>query len=323
LRMSLYNYFLGFSRVPVVPIVGYPILRLLNLTARRCLSEDPDAHAKLIQHTCQVLKMDACLPLLDLTVEAELLGAPVEFSEHDAPSIVRRLDIDQVRRIDNLGRVTLFVETVKRASASCDKPLGSYVTGPFTVLCQVLGIERVMLHLARRSERIFSMLDLITDICIEYARSLVKAGADFLIIAEPTSSLLSRDLFEAFSKPYLEVLCKELKADVILHICGKAGHLLKNIAELKIAGISIDQNIPLEDASTELPKSMLIFGNYNPVNLLLKSPEEIKSDVLEMLEPVMHDRRVVASTGCDVPSAAPIENIKAFIQASKSILRPS
>jgi uroporphyrinogen-III decarboxylase len=68
---------------------------------------------------------------------------------------------------------------------------------------------------------------------------------------------------------------------------------------------------------------MLIFGNYNPVNLLLKSPEEIKSDVLEMLEPVMHDRRVVASTGCDVPSAAPIENIKAFIQASKSILHPS
>ena len=121
------------GRVPVVPIVGYPILRLLNLSARRCLSEDPDAHAKLIQHTCQVLKMDACLPLLDLTVEAELLGAPVEFSEHDAPSIVRRLDIDQVRRIDNLGRVTLFAETVKRASASYDKPLGPYVTGPFTV----------------------------------------------------------------------------------------------------------------------------------------------------------------------------------------------
>jgi uroporphyrinogen-III decarboxylase len=71
------------------------------------------------------------------------------------------------------------------------------------------------------------MLDLITDVCIEYARSLIKAGADFLIIAEPASSLLSRDLFEAFSKPYLEVLCKELKADVILHICGKAGHLLK------------------------------------------------------------------------------------------------
>jgi uroporphyrinogen-III decarboxylase len=77
LWMSLYNYF----------------LRLLNLSARKCLSDDPDAHAKLIQHTCQVLKMGACLPLLDLTVEAELLGAPVEFSEHDAPSTVRRLDM--------------------------------------------------------------------------------------------------------------------------------------------------------------------------------------------------------------------------------------
>jgi len=302
-------------------MVGYPILRLLNLTARRCLLEDPDAHAKLIQHTCQILEIDACLPLLDLTVEAELLGATVEFSEHNAPSIIMRLDIDQVQRIDNLGRVALMVETVKRASASRNKPLGSYVTGPFTVLCQVLGIERVMLHLARRSERIFPILDLITDICIEYARSLVKAGADFLIIAEPTSSLLSRDLFEAFSKRYLEVLCKEVEADIILHICGKAGHLLKNIAGLKIAGISIDQNTPLEEASTELPNDVLIFGNYNPVNLLLKNPEEIKLDALKMLEPVMHDRRMVASTGCDVPSAAPIENIKAFIQASKSVSR--
>lgn len=319
--MNFYAYFLEFPRFPVVPIVGYPVLRLLNLTARKCLLEDPGAHAELIQHACRILETDACLSLLDLTIEAELLGAPVEFSDHDAPRIVRKLDIDHIRRIDNLGRVPLMIETIKRASASCEKPLGSFVTGPFTVLCQVLGIERVMLHLARRSERIFSILDLITDICVEYAGGLVEAGADFLMIAEPTSSLLSRDLFEAFSKPYLEVLCKEVKADTILHICGKAGHLLKNIAGLKISGVSIDQNIPLEEASAELPKNMLIFGNYNPVNLLLKSPEEIKTDVPKMLEPVMHDKRVVASTGCDIPSAAPIENIKTFVQASRSIPR--
>jgi uroporphyrinogen decarboxylase len=320
--MSIYDYFLEFSRVPAVPIVGYPILRLLNLTTRKCLLEDPRAHAELIQKTCQILEMDACLPLLDLTVEAELLGALVEFPEYDAPRIVRRLDIDQVRKIDNLGRTLLMVEAIKRASTSCKKPLGSYVTGPFTTLCQVLGIEHVMLHLARRSERIFSTLDLITDICIKHARDLVEAGADFLIVAEPISSLLSRDLFEAFSKPYLEVLCKEVEADIILHICGRAGHLLRNIAELKITGVSIDQNIPLEEASAELPENMLIFGNYNPVNLLFKNPEEIKFDVLKMLEPVIHDKRVVASTGCDVPSTAPIENIKAFIQASKSMSRP-
>jgi len=320
--MNLRDYFTSFSRFPVVPIVSYPVARLLNLDLRKCLLEDPRLHADFICRVGEMLEIDAYLPLLDLTVEAELFGAKVDFSKHEAPRINNKLDIDEIHRIERT-RIPLMVETARVAADKKlpGKPLGFYVTGPLTVLSQILGVERVMLHFARRSERIFLLLDSITDVCVEYARRLADAGVDFLMIADPASSLLSVGLFRIFSMPYLERLIKEISTDLILHICGKAGHLLEDISELGATGISIDQNVQLEEASSKLPKEMLIFGNYNPVNILLKSPKEIEEDVFKMLEHVRCDRRIVASTGCDIPPTAPIENINAFIRASKSMLR--
>jgi uroporphyrinogen-III decarboxylase len=64
------------------------------------------------------------------------------------------------------------------------------------------------------------------------------------------------------------------------------------MCETGVAGISLDDNVRLDDAVTEM----------------LASAREADN--------------IVASTGCDVAANAPVEKIRAFIRAAKDYSRP-
>ncbi len=144
-----------------------------------------------------------------------------------------------------------------------------------------------------------------------------------MVIAEPSSSLISAEQYRKFSKPYLEKLIGEVGLDAVLHICGRSGHLIREMVETKARAISIDQNVPLGLAINSVPKDVLVFGNYPPSNLIFENIKTIEENVRKMVEDVKDRRNYVASTGCDVPSSAPIESVKAFIESCKKFRRDS
>ena len=90
------------------------------------------------------------------------------------------------------------------------------------------------------------------------------------------------------------------------------------MSETGVAGISIDQNVSLPDVVRAIPSDVLILGNYSPTDLSVEKPETIRANVTKMLTAVVEADNVVASTGCDVPSTTPVENIQTFVQAVKS-----
>jgi len=319
--MELLTYFMKFDRVPVVPILGYPALISLNQTSSISLLE-PEKHAKVVKYISEEYGTDALLPLLDLTVEAETLGVEVGYREIDAPRISRTIDIKEVRRRKSNGRIPIMAETVgaiKKISGNL--PVGFYVTGPFTIAGQVIGIANLLKFILTNPTTLPPLLDIVVETSIEYANKLNDSGADFIVIAEPSSSLISVSQFREFSKPYLRRLTKALDIGMVLHICGRSRHLLAEMIETGAAGISIDQNIPMLDAVSMAPKDILVFGNYSPVNLMMEDPATIRINVLNMLGSVKDRKNVVSSTGCDIPSKTPPENIRAFIETSKSIRR--
>ncbi|MEM4000856.1 MAG: uroporphyrinogen decarboxylase family protein [Saccharolobus sp.] len=292
-------------------------MRVKKILTKECMY-NPEIYSKVIFYVKEELEPDILLPPLDLTIEAEVLGATVDYPNYDPPRIIKKVSLDEVR-IRGEGRIPLMLNAARKSRK--DKPLGFYITGPFTVLGQVIGVDALLLNLMKKDKIIKSHLEEITQLSIEYSRKLLKAGVDFIIMAEPVSSLISPTYFKVFSKPFIEEILYKTKAPVILHICGKSKHLIKEVSDLNLLGISIDQNVPLEEALQKLPENILVFGNYNPVNLVFQKPDEIKENVRKMLEPVINYRNVVASTGCDTPSTTPLENIKAFINGSRSILR--
>jgi len=255
-------------------------------------------------------------------MEAEILGAKVLFKEKEAPQIIKHVDLEGLGNNMNSGRMQFFLETVKKMkTVTGTLPVGSYVTGPFTIAGQTIGLTNLLKFMKTRREDILILLEKASEIALEYAKKLEENNADFIVVAEPSSSLVSKQDFEEFSKPFLKEIASSTSIDIILHICGKSNHLLSCISDMDVEGLSIDQNVKLEEAVSIVPGNMLVLGNYPPKNLMLDKPEEIKRNVVKMLLNVRNYRNVVSSTGCDIPSGTPEENIVAFVEASKNIRR--
>ncbi len=323
--MELFRYVEDIGRIAAAPLIGYPGLRLKGVKAEECF-RNPKRHAEVVKFVTERFELDLALPLLDLTAEAEALGAKSKFGEYDSPLIKRHLlpeSIDLSMEIDpkRAGRLPLMIETARiMAQEIKNVPLGFYVTGPLTMASQTIGAQRLMKDMAKQEPYVHELIELTTRLCIDYSLELEKAGVDFLVVAEPLSSLISPAHFREYSKPYLIEVAGETNRDMVLHICGRANKILEDMVSIGMRGISIDQNISLEEAVEVAPEEVLIFGNYPPLNLAFKKPQEIKKEVDGMLKPVAGQSNIVACTGCDVPSFAPSSNIEAFVDAVKSFV---
>jgi len=64
------------------------------------------------------------------------------------------------------------------------------------------------------------------------------------------------------------------------------------------------------------PKDKLIMGNVDPVRVMkMKTPDEIKAYVSDLLNRTAEFDNFVLSTGCDLPPHVPAVNVEAFFEA--------
>ena len=319
--MRLYAYFSKFERVPTVPILGYNALKPVDLKALECLL-DPEKHLSLVKFLQNKLKIDAALPLLDLTVEAQSMGAKVVFADYDAPKIEGAIGMDNVGQDKSENRMLAMIKTAEKMEDEISNiPTGFYVTGPFTAAGQIIGIGNLVKNMIRSPDAVLSLLERVTATCFSYAKELEDAGIDFLVIADPSSSLISAEQFKKFSQPYLRRITSGLKLDSVLHVCGRSSHLIRDMPDAGVEAVSIDHNVPLKKAVQEVPNNILVLGNYPPSNLVFEDVSTIRKNVYRMLMDVKASRNVVSSTGCDIPSNVPMRNVEAFVEASKEIKR--
>jgi uroporphyrinogen decarboxylase len=320
LLVTLTEYFRSLHRRGVVPVLGYPGLTIENTTTQQCLL-DPELHARVALSNVEHYGPDAALPLLDLTVEAESFGIKPIFNEREAPQIRSFLPLERVANeseTPSTNRMPLMVEAARKISREVKSaPSGAYVTGPFTLAGQVVGIQPLLLGLYKQPKVISQLLERCTGTVVDYARHLADTGIDFLVVADPSSSLISPKQFDEFAKLPIAHVAKAISKEMILHICGHSGHLLQRMVETGVAALSLDNNVKLTDAVAAVPGDVLVFGNYPPTDLVFKRPETITAEVKQMLSPVAQAENVVVSTGCDIPATAPSANIHALIEAAK------
>jgi len=317
--MALSEHFSALDHAGVVPILGYPGLNSEGATVKECLL-NPELHAKIIRKTLDHFHPDAALPLLDLTVEAEAYGLKAEYSEREPPHLRSCIPLKcWVDEKPDGSRIPLMVETARLSSSQISEvPVGFYVTGPFTLAGQIVGIQNLFMGLIKDQDNVLNLVRSCTTTIVDYTKQLKETGLDFLVIADPTPSLLSPKQFNDFAKTPLAKVVDAFSGDSILHMCGRSGHLLKQMAETGVTGVSIDENIKLSTAVNSLPSSMVILGNYSPTKLAFEKPDEIRTEVREMLSTVDREAQVVASTGCDISASTPEVNIHTFIQTVKT-----
>lgn len=167
---------------------------------------------------------------------------------------------------------------------------------------------------------------------METIKAYVEAGIKIGLnpaISEPMSSctVVSPKIFREFSLPYLKELVDFIKSKgkgVIVHICGQTNKIWPDLAELGIAGMSIDNVASLAECKKIIGDKTKILGNVDPGGIMYSGNRlDVRLKTLECIQDG-HDspKGYIVMSGCSLPIESPLENIKEMLDTVREVGYP-
>lgn len=309
-----------------LPILSFPAAQKLGVTVEQLVKSaalQAEAMALVARETPSL----AAISLMDLSVEAEAFGAQVRFSQDEVPAIIGQLVSDEDEANDlavpdlSAGRAQLCVDAVRRAKAAItDKPLLAGMIGPYSLAGRLCDVTEIMYLCYDEPETVHTVLDKVTQYLIAYGRAMKDAGADGVMMAEPLAGILSPDMAEEFSMPYVRRIIDALQDDdfaVIYHNCGNAvPAMLEGIYALGAAAYHFGNAVDMGQILEKTPADILVMGNVDPAGEFAGGTvESITAATRQLMEKCGHYPNFLPSSGCDIPAHAKWDNIHAFFRA--------
>jgi MtaA/CmuA family methyltransferase len=191
-----------------------------------------------------------------------------------------------------------------------------WVEGPAAEMADLRGVTNFMMDLYDDKPYTCDLMDICTKTAIRFARAQISYGADTIGIGDAIVSQVSPDIYEKVIFSYEKKLVDAIhKAGGLarLHICGNINNHLPAIAELGIDIIDCDSAVDMEKARSILGSNIVLTGNLDPVNSVMKSnPGKIGNDISEIYKKVGNPYFVNA--GCEIPADTPAENLEALCE---------
>lgn len=261
----------------------------------------------------------------DVAVEAEALGARVDYLDGAMPSVVEPLlvgrdDLAAVRAPDlSDSRTGVNIECVRMLTGRFPElTVLAQVVGPLTLASALLGYEEAMRLVYKDPDFVHEVLErAVTDVLVPYATSQVEAGGSLLWIGEPTGVLLSPPLFERFCLPYLRHLIDAVSVPALVHMCGDSTPHLGLLMQTGALGLSLDHLVDLPRAAQRAPEGVLLIGNIDPVVVMLNGThEDVRRACDDLLDAMQPYPNFILSTGCSTPFATPPQNVRTLMEAA-------
>ncbi len=309
---------------------------LIHVTAEGLQSEgllfhethkDAQKMAKAAASTFKLSGLPSAVLPLDMYVEAEALGAEINFRENmefEFP-LVRKAGFGSVKQLTaetqsvqsfiNGGRIKLVCEAIKllKEDVGNDVVIGGMIPGPYTLLLLVVDAGKMFVEMKKEpaavTEALFHLASLLAQVGVDYR----DAGADFITIHDMGGSpaFLGPAKYEQFVLPAEKLLIEMLPKPRVLSVCGNVTNSLHLLAQTGADAISIDQTVDLAAARIVL-KDTLLFGNLDPVETLYRG------DKAKVAESVVRAKEAGVDAvwpGCDLIIQTPIQNIQTMIKA--------
>ena len=287
---------------------------------------DPEKMANLAVQTQIYLGFENVRVPFDQTVEAEALGARLQYGgELDFPEVSQSSYSDalELKADENTlsnGRIPVVLDAISRVRhhPQCEAPIVSGIVGPFSVIAQRFGLEKCLRWTVKSPDDVERAMENITPFLISYANEQVKKGADIVSIEDMASSpdLLNPRFFNERASKYLGILIDSIDAPVVLHICGNATRILEKMVELAPAAIHIDVGTDLSKAKYVSEGKVKLAGNLSPVATLLRGKEE---DVRRAVIRAVREGIDLVSPGCSLSPLTPSANISSMVQAAREL----
>ncbi len=309
---------------------------LIHVTAEGLQSEGLVFHevhrearkmAKAAASTFKLSGLPSAVAPLDMYVEAEALGAKIDFRENGDfvfPQVASSLFASteylnkgffESSDFINNGRIPLVCEAIQRLKENVGQEtvIGGMIPGPYTLLLFLLEPGGLFTEMKREPRLVADALLQLASFLAQVGVAYRSAGADFITIHDMGGSpgFIGPARYEQFAYPAERHLIAELPAPRVLSVCGNTNKSMQLLAGTGADAISVDQlNDPAE--SRTILTDTLFFGNIDPVGTLWHGDQ---AKVTEAVRKAKETGVDAVWPGCDLVPQTSIENLKAFAAA--------
>jgi [methyl-Co(III) methanol-specific corrinoid protein]:coenzyme M methyltransferase len=320
------------------PISSVPAFSgLIHVTAEGLQSEglvfhevhkDARKMARASASTFKLSGLPSAVAPLDMYVEAEALGANIEFVEKREfvfPQVskplfasTKYLNNEYFENADfiNKGRIPLVCEAIQllKKDIGQEAVIGGMIPGPYTLLLFLIEPGGLFAEMKREPRLVADALFHLSTFLSQVSTAYRSAGADFITIHDMGGSpgFIGPAKYEQFVYPAQKLLIAELPAPRILSVCGNTNMSMELLAQTGADAISVDQTNDLV-ASRKTLTDTLLFGSIDPVATLWQGSQ---TEIEEAVRGTKEAGVDAIWPGCDLVPQTPIENLKVFAAVS-------
>jgi [methyl-Co(III) methanol-specific corrinoid protein]:coenzyme M methyltransferase len=310
---------------------------LIHITAEGLQSEGlvfQEAHkdarkmARASASTFKLSGLPSAVAPLDMLVEAEAIGSPIDFRENGDLSFPRTVkpifsstklitsEVGDSYELLNRGRIKLVCEALQflKEDIGNDAVIGGMIPGPFTLLLYLVEPGGLFADMKREPNAVLDALSHLSSFLARVGQAYRNAGADFITIHDMGGSpgFIGPAKYEKFAYPAEKLLITQLPSPRVLSVCGNTNTSLHLLAQTGVDAISVDQ-INDVTASRRVLSQTLLFGNIDPVRTLWQGT---KNDITEAIRLAKEAGVDAIWPGCDLALQTPMENLKILLSAA-------
>jgi [methyl-Co(III) methanol-specific corrinoid protein]:coenzyme M methyltransferase len=292
---------------------------------------DASKMARAAGSTFKLTGLPSAVVPLDMLVEAEALGAPIDFREkggYEFPQVKKFLFENGVQCLQTLEKLTDvaksgdFAIPASRIGLVCDAismlkndvgsevVIGGMIPGPYTLLLYLVEPAAMFTEMKKQPQIILDALFHLSSFLAKVGQAYRDAGADFITIHDMGGSpgFIGPAKYEQFVFPAEKQLMENLPKPRVLSVCGNTNKSMHLLAQTGADAISVDQTNDLASSRAVL-KDTLLFGNIDPVAMLWQGDE---AQITEAVLRAKGSGVDAVWPGCDLVPQSPIENIRAL-----------
>jgi uroporphyrinogen decarboxylase len=209
--------------------------------------------------------------------------------------------------------------------------------GPFNLAAQLRGMDRFLMDIVDGEGYVPALLEYTSAACAAYARALIEAGADAVVIGESFAGpdVVSPRTYESLALVYERKAFDAIRggpsrdgltpggaasgALISLHICGNVNRIIGRMVGSGADMLEIDEKTDLEAASREAAGKTCLVGAVSPRILRNGTPREIREEIKRVIDALKGNSRFVLSPGCSIAGDTPVGNVTAFVEAGREL----
>jgi uroporphyrinogen decarboxylase len=271
-----------------------------------------------------ILFSDIFVPIAGMGVDLEFAPGPVIAQPIRSLEQVTALRVPDPR--ESVPYVLEILRALRGELATARVPLLGFAGAPFTLAAYLVEgrgskdfatLKRMMY---RAPEVLRALLARLTEMTIGYLNAQIEAGAQVVQLFDTWAGLLSPADYRSWVAPLHREIASRVersRAPLVLYV-NDGAHVLGQMLESGADVLSLDWRVDIAEAARLAGARASLQGNLDPC-ALAAPPARIAALVAEIAAAAAPARGHILNLGHGVLPETPVEGVRAFVDAAKSL----